>query len=131
MDSSGNIYALIFFTVVNLILPNVVILCTYFLVLYKVRKLKKNVHSRGKIEPPRITIQLMIYITMYELNCAANFIMFMQTVMMYKLVSSEALVLLRISRWFHHFSPLALLYLHPVLLAKYRNALKLKSSTSQ
>jgi hypothetical protein len=99
------------------------------MVVRKRKKLNEILKQNKRVDPPRITLQLIIYVLMFELNCATNIIVFYHSVLMRPIISDEMLQLLKIFRWFHHFSPLALLYLHPVMLKKYRSIKKRKQAS--
>ena len=81
------------------------------------------------MSPPRITIQLVVYIIMFELHCAANLVIFYQTVLMRPFAPDYIIMLMRVFKWFHHFSPLALLYFHPLMLRKFRGLVSSNQSS--
>lgn len=126
-DSFGSIEALIVYTVFCVILPNLIIIISYIFVLlrlYKIKKRVKTFSSEFSLEPPRITIQLVIYILTFEISCIANFILIYQTTLVGILVSDDLLKILRILRWLHHVCPLGLLYFHSELLKIYKNLIQ-------
>ena len=111
---SKSMPSFIFFTITNTVLPNMVIIIAYIWWSLRMRRLQSTIRSKGS--SPRITIQLIFYIIMFELNCISNIIIFYQTILMRPLVSFQVLQYLRVFRWLHHFSPLALLYFTTALM---------------
>jgi hypothetical protein len=71
------------------------------------------------MSPPRITIQLLIYITMFELHCLSNIMLYVQIGLQIQWLPEGIVVMMKIFKWLHHFSPLVLLYFHPALEKKF------------
>lgn len=124
MDSSYTIWSFIFSIFMSAFLPNCLVLTAYFWGHYRMNILKMRTNSKKSMSPMRITVQLIIYIVMFEVNCVANLIIFYQTIYMRPIAPDYIIILIRILKWFHHFSPLALLYFHPVMLKKYEEWMK-------
>lgn len=121
MDFTPSIVSIIFYSTVGIFIPNVVIFSAYVLVYVKIKYSKAVSNSRQNLQPMRLTLQLIIYIIMYELNNISILIQLCQVSYFKPIVSVEVLQLIRIFKWLHHFSCLGLLYLHPVLLKKYKS----------
>jgi hypothetical protein len=120
IDSSESVWSFVYFALTNAVLPNLVVLTAYFVGHYKMRALKQRANAKKPVNPPRTTIQLLLYILMFELHCGANLILFYQVVLMRPIVPDHIVGLMRLFKWFHHFSPIALLYLHPLLIKQFR-----------
>lgn len=119
-DASSTIWSFIYLVFILGILPNFAVLTAYIWSHIKLSRLKQRANSNRSMSTPRITIQLVLYIFFYEINCVALLLVYYQTMMLRPLIPNEILPILRSLRWFHQFSPLALLYFHPVMLKKYR-----------
>lgn len=116
-----NLGSFIFYIIFAILLPNILVIVSYIMFLYKVREAKrKSSATSKKLESPRITVQLIIYIAFFEIGSVARLLMqFQRTSLVFK-VSGTVSMVLQIARWFHYLSPLGLLYLHPELLEKYK-----------
>lgn len=100
------------------LLPNVVILIVYAMTIRKIRYLN-SLQNGKRIQPPRITIQLVIYIFAYEIGIIASCIQLYLTT--YGNVPVMVINWTRVLKWLQHICPLGLLFLHPILLKKYKN----------
>lgn len=129
LDSSASFSSFIFFIFISIVVPNIVIFAAYIYSIYRVKQLKLHLKRSVQLSPPRITFQLLIYIILFEISCISDILLFYQAVLLRPLFSDEftALNTLRICKWLHHISPLALLYTHPILLKKYRKILGFKT----
>jgi len=121
MDSSKNFipfYIDIFF---NSVLPNFLVLGGYFFSVYKIKRIKESASVQKSLSPPKVTIQLIVYIIFFEMNCVASSIIYYQTILLQRVFPNEFIQSLRLFRWLNHFSPLALLYFHPVMMKKFKS----------
>ena len=124
-DLSSNNYSFVYFVCINAVIPNVLVIASYILTLRKIRRLRFSKNTMRPIQAQNITLQLFIYIFVYELQCIANIIYYKQSVMMIQVVSDEILAFLKIVKFLHHLSPLGLIYFHPTMVRKLnRNANK-------
>jgi hypothetical protein len=129
-DPQGDISSIIFFSIFSALLRNILILTSYILLLFKLRRIRNKLSSSNKkLEPPRVTLQLIIYILAFEFNCTTNIIELYRHTLFSQLISRDSLRWIRLFRWFQHICPLELLYFHPVLLEKYKNCFSSKAKT--
>ena len=120
IDSSKSIYGFYFALFGLFLLPNALIIFAIVVTMKKVRSLSSNLgKQKTQRHPIRLTIQFIAYLMFFELNQIVTLIIFYQSGYFVQFVSDETIKLLRIFKWFHHFSPLGLLYTHPVLIKKY------------
>jgi hypothetical protein len=128
-DPLGDVSSIIFLSIFSALIPNVLILTSYIMLVLKLRQMKlkssnKTSVSLVSLEPPRITIQLIIYIISFEFNCITNIIDVYRYTLVDTIISREVSRWFRIFRWLQHICPLGLLYFHPVLIGKYKRFLK-------
>lgn len=127
-DPQGDISSFIFFAFFSAFVPNVIILTCYIMLIIKLRQIRNRLQGSNRsssalsnLEPPRITIQLIIYIIAFEFNSITNLIDVYRYTLFSQITSRETSRWFRQLRWIQHVCPLGLLYLHPVLLSKYTN----------
>lgn len=101
-------------------ISNLIVLIAYFWVLIKLRLQRKKLNSSRNLTPPRITIQLVIYVITYEIGVIASFIQYTQIAFSKPFVSDQVMQWTRILRWAQHFCPIGLVYFHPIMLQKYK-----------
>lgn len=122
--SINQAFSITLYAFISIVLPNLLILISYLMVNHKLRKLKKSLgNARGRIEPLRITVQLVISILLFEAYLTSNLILSIEISKPLEDLSIDVLKILLIVRWLHHICPLGLLYFHPILLEKYKRVL--------
>lgn len=123
-EVSIHLNSFLFYILFAIVIPNVIILTSYLMVNIKLRNLKKRsgsyVPRLRNLEPPRITIQLIIYIIMFEVGCVARLLLQFQRTSFVIQVSKDVSMILQVLKWFPSLCPLGLLYFHPELLKKYK-----------
>ena len=97
-DSSKDIIPYLFFVTVVLILPNIVIIIAYIVSVRKTRQRKGKARIKTQTHSLRITVQLVVYIIAYELNCILTVITFYQQIMMVSIMPADFVQLTRILR---------------------------------
>ena len=120
MDSSKNFIPFYIDLFFSSVLPNILVLGAYFISIHKIRRIKKTSNAQKPLSPPKITIQLILFIIFFEMNCVSTAIIYYQTVLLQRVFPDELIRIVRLFRWIHHFSPLALLYFHPVMITKFK-----------
>lgn len=125
-DPQGDVSSIIFLSIFSALVPNILILTSYIMLVLKLRQMSMKLKSSNRtsltsLEPPRITIQLIIYIISFEFNCITNIIDVYRYTLVDQITSREASRWFRIFRWVQHICPLGLLYFHPVLIRKYKS----------
>ena len=105
LDSRSD-WSFIFYAFANAILPNFVIIVAYlgtFLKMKRIKRIRGNSSNQKPISPPRITIQLIVYVLLFELNCVSNLLGFYQAFMFRPIFPQEYLTVIRILKWLQHF----------------------------
>lgn len=118
-------YAIIsFFGVSGIFIPSAVIVSAYLTSVFQLRRLAKKTSNRRKIEPPRITIQIVVYIVLYIITCLTNLLASFPLNFPGEIVPLKYLGLffnsVRLLKWVHHICPLGLMYFNADLLREYK-----------
>lgn len=123
INAKDDYSAYFFYIIVHITLPNLIIISCY-IVLFKTSKNKiGSLHSSSRRLVPKMKIQVIIYILIFECNCIANLFIYHQTIFLHPIVSDEILALLRVVRWLHLLHPLYIFYSHPILIKNYKKLL--------
>jgi hypothetical protein len=119
---SNSVFLFIYSVATRIVVPNLSVASVYLYLYLK---------SKSKVSPvtvqkrfPRVSIQVAIYIAIFEINCAILFIAYYQAMNSIDLTPAF-LQFMRIYQWFNNFSPLSLFFLHEVMLKKYKNLFKI------
>jgi hypothetical protein len=118
-------YTLItFFSIFGVFVPNGVIVIAYIATLIYLRRIRIKTCNKGKIEPPRITAQIISYIVLYVVTCATNLIATIPLYFPGVIIPLKYLelffYLVRLLNWIHHILPLGLMYFNADLLQEYK-----------
>lgn len=60
--------------------PSLITFAAYVILVLKIRKVRKAANSTARVEAPRLTVQIIIYIVLFELTNAANVYQSLQNV---------------------------------------------------
>lgn len=114
-NATKNLSTMIVMSIFGLIIPNIIVITAYLMVVIRAKRLKKSLNS---FESPRTTIQLIIYIILFEVGTISNLIIVLQA--LYSEINVGYLIQwARILRWLQCYCPLGLSFFHPALLKIY------------
>ena len=122
IEPSHNVASFIFQLSIAFLIPNVSIIWVYVYLLIK-SKAKVSPVNRAK-KMPRVTVQVVIYIGVFEMYCVFLSVAFYQSSFGVADFPADFLKFIRVFNWFNLFSPLGLFYLHNVMLKKYKKLYK-------
>ena len=97
-DSSKQFHSFTFFAITNVVIPNVGVIAIYLATLFKLKRINRalSASSKSKPRPVRITVQLIVYIIMFEFNCLANLAVFYQIILLGPFLPEDLMTLMRI-----------------------------------
>jgi len=123
INASKSLSFMIIFFTTSFIIPSSIIYIAYIVVMVKVSKAKKASKSSNpnQIQPLRITLQLSVYIILYELSNGSSILISILHIYLQNFISEDLVRGARIAKWFQFYCPLGLVYFHPVMLRKYQN----------
>lgn len=125
-----NVFSFIYSVTTVLLVPNLSVASVYLYLYMKSKTRVSPVNTKKRF--PRVTIQVIIYILIFEINCTTLFYSYYQAMNGVPL-APEFLQFMRIYQWFNNFSPLGLFYLHEAMLNKYKrllNKFKIKADVT-
>jgi hypothetical protein len=127
---------LAFFGVFGFIIPNALIICGYILSYIKLKSRARASNSTKMVQSRRLTIQIVLHVIMYEIDLASSLFLFNIAPQGQLPVFANILPIFRIFKWFNNFSPLCMMYFHPVMIQKFKelfnkNESRVKNNSTQ
>lgn len=110
-------YVQYFFVIFGILVPNMIIITAYALAYFKIKSQAVLLQTRNDLHPPRLTLQIIIHVIMFEIDLVSSFLFLNLTATAQPF---SFLPVFRILKWLIHFSPLAMMYFHPALIKKYK-----------
>lgn len=102
------------------ILPEMLVLFAYFSFLIKLKLKSHSSNTRESLQPPRITIMLVIYVITYQIGLLATVLQFLRFSYLQVQIEEQLFSLTHVLKWFQHFCPLGLIYFHSVMIKEYK-----------